>query len=282
MDAIDGSEDPNDGRRPTTMLHGGTQTSCPKPHNSRASAVSKSQTITAGGFKMIKKSLLVVASMLPLPAFGWTPSLSLQVRTHKVPSFLCTSSFDYSSPSGWDNFYQDNAIFEWHSSVPLERIASYVPPSADCLMVGCGNSQLPEVVLSTCDQPRIILLDTSETCLTQLKKVYGSTVEYQCGDATKLSSLWKDEKQLDIIIDKGLADAILCGEGWNGPLETLFQGAATVLRNGSGIYLLISYKLPKSTKEFLTEVGEKVGLDWEFDLPDDSNHRVSVSLARKR
>jgi hypothetical protein len=116
--------------------------------------------------------------------------------------------------------------------------------------------------------------------LNQLEEVYGSSVEYTCGDATKLSSLW-DEKQFDIIVDKGLSDAILCGEGWNGPLAKLFQDAATVLRKGTGIYLLISYKLPSSTKEFLMEVGDEVGLEWEFDLPD-SNHRVSVSMARKQ
>jgi hypothetical protein len=198
------------------------------------------------------------------------------------PDTKRSASFDFSAPSEWDTFYQENDTFEWHASVSLERIASYIPNSSDCLMVGCGNSKLPEIVLSTCIDPRIVLLDTSQTCLDQLEESYGSTVEYQCGDATKLSSLFGDrEKRFDIIVDKGLTDAILCGEGWNGPLETLFQEAATVLPS-SGLYLLISYKLSSSTKEFLREVGDEVGFDWEFDLPKDSNHRVSVSLARKR
>ena len=69
----------------------------------------------------------------------------------------------------------------------------------------------------------------------------------------------------DIIIDKGLTDAILCGEGWDGPLEKVLYESAKILSMGTGRYLLISYQLPSSTKEFLVNVGKDVGLEWEFD-----------------
>ena len=134
-----------------------------------------------------------------------------------------------------------------------------------------------------------------EKCsLLRRKKNYGKreryreydNVEYHCGDATTtLSSLAINEK-FDIIIDKGLVDAILCGEGWNGPLKKLMKEASdclgTTKHGGGGKYLLVSYKMPTSTKEFLIEVGQEVGLKfWDFDLPDYSNQRVSVSLASK-
>ena len=132
--------------------------------------------------------------------------------------------------------------------------------------------------------------------------MYGSNVECVCGDATELSKLNLSSKtssghvgdrsiddnitgqssqdKFDIIIDKGLTDAILCGEGWNGPLKKLFREASGVLR-ARGRYLLISYRLPSSTKDFLVRIGKSVGLEWEFDIPDDSNLRVSVSVAVK-
>jgi hypothetical protein len=216
-----------------------------------------------------------------------------------------TESFDFSEPSKWDDFYQQNEdCYEWHASIPLERIATYIPAGSQCLMVGCGNSQLPQAVLDFHQEhpPRLVLLDTSETCLHQLRQVHGSSVDYVCGDATQLSTLLRlpesgdnvaisssqcqpeQHKVFDIIVDKGLTDALLCGEGWNGPLENLLKEASLVLDDNSGCskYLLISYRLPSSTKEFLKEVGASVGLEWEFDLPPDTNSRVGISIATKK
>jgi hypothetical protein len=214
---------------------------------------------------------------------------------------MTTESFDFSEPSKWDNFYKQNEdCYEWHASIPLERISTYIPAGSHCLMVGCGNSQLPQAVLDFHHErpPRLVLLDTSETCLDQLRQIHGSSVDYVCGDATQLSTLLllgrgnveksqsqhqQKHKLFDIIVDKGLTDAILCGEGWNGPLEKLLEEASLVLDDsGCSKYLLISYRLPSSTKEFLKEVGASVGLEWEFDLPPDTNPRVGISIATKR
>lgn len=207
------------------------------------------------------------------------------ITTQRPVDFKRTTllAFDFSAPSEWETFYQDTTeVVEWHSSIPLERVASYVPKQQDAeiLMVGCGNSKLPQVILSCCSNPRIVLLDTSPTCLDQLMELYGPDVEYVCGDAVNLQRLFPHRK-FDVIVDKGLSDAIFCSEGWNGPLETLYRGAAAVLRPEVGKYLLVSYRLPSSTKDFLRQVGDKVGLEWEFDLKEDSNPRVGVSLAKK-
>jgi hypothetical protein len=249
-------------------------------------------------------------------------------------------SFDFSSAMEWDEFYKktDNydsivqseggspstktTAIEWHSSVSLDEIASVVPSNGKCLIIGCGDSNLPDRILKQQDRPpprSLVLLDTSQTCLDQLRERHQSLersndhfdrptsevslsnteIEYVCGDATQLSNYFgidnivdsdesnavEDEGRnngdkgslFDMIIDKGLTDALLCGEGWDGPLEKLLYESAKVLSMETGQYLLISYQLPSSTKEFLMDVGEKVGLKWEFDVDLDTTNSASSS-----
>ena len=283
----------------------------------------------------------------------------LHHRFCSSPSPILMQSFDFSSAAEWDKFYKTSenptnnsilsdgttllatnetamaSVTEWHSSVSLDEIASAVPSNGTCLIIGCGNSNLPDRILRQPggrSPPRsLVLLDSSQTCLDQLRDRFrniesecqqsnGSStkattrIEYVCGDATELTKHFgtnhggdqsenlvgnksgnnDDEEEsslFDIIIDKGLTDAILCGEGWDGPLEKLFHEAANILSTGTGRYLLISYQLPSSTKNFLLTVGEKVGLEWDFDVyltgksfqKRDGNQyqQVSVAMARR-
>lgn len=147
-------------------------------------------------------------------------------------------------------------------------------------MVGCGSSELPSVVQQchpSCEQ--LTLLDSSETCLQTLKNRYGDSMSYACGDATQLSQVLSS-LPVDVIYDKGLMDALFCDEGWNGPIADLLEEAGKVLNDQGGVYILISYRLPSSTQEFLAQVGKANQLEWQFDLPE-SNARVGVSVARK-
>ena len=246
--------------------------------------------------------------------------------------------FDFSSAMYWDDFYnktenqdqmasQDGSssteipttattIKEWHPSVSLENIASVIPPNGKCLIIGCGNSNLPDAILKQryrTPPSSLVLLDTSPTCLNQLRERHermedsiakkSIEVDYVCGDVTKLSNYFgvdndvidghetvansnngKKEESFDMIIDKGLTDALLCGEGWDGPLEKLLYESSKVLSMETGQYLLISYNLPSSTKRFLVDVGDKVGLKWDFDydlVTSTSHDGVSVAMARK-
>lgn len=240
---------------------------------------------------MNMKEILWISCSLAIWAVGVQSFTPLTERTFRrgasqtCPTSLHSvgASFDFSAPSEWDAFYKERPeILEWHASVPLDRIASYVPErDAHVLLVGCGNSQLPGTILASRQNARLVLLDTSQTCLDQLKETYGSSVEYVCGNAAELERLFPN-RQFDMVLDKGLSDALFCSEGWNGPIEQLYRGATKILRPGIGRYLLISYKLPSSTQDFLREVGNQVGMDWDFDLKQDSNHRVGVSLATRR
>ena len=274
-------------------------------------------------------------------------------------------------------------VVEWHSSVRLKDLASLTLSflqrqnvqkkidddgdkysdvgRSNCrniLLVGCGNSLLPDVILHKQEEQerarpsssssssfspsfsdrrkntQLILMDTSPTCLQQVQSrlrsqhhtktatngdrkeiadaSFATEVKYVCGDSTRLSEYFSssssraetdsntDDVVFDVIVDKGLADAIWCNEGWDGMLERLFDEVAKVLRKPSsaisaaasssdrketeqhvcGKYILVCYKLSKSHKEFLIDVGKRVGLEWEFDIPPPfSNNRVSVSIA---
>ena len=256
---------------------------------------------------MKRRTVTVACVLVVASSFSGSPRtlmsrrlLEQQQQQQHIPppgSFILRSSapsFDFSAPSEWETFYKEHSeILEWHSSVPLERIASYVPhgtdhsPPFEILMVGCGNSRLPATLLARKSNLKIILLDTSQTCLDQLQGIYGNTVEYVCGNAIQLDRLFGSpnmataaSKKFDMIIDKGLSDALFCSEGWNDPIEELYRSAANVLK-ANGKYLLVSYRLPSSTKEFLSEVGQQTKLVWEFDISDDSNERVGVSSAMK-
>jgi len=277
---------------------------------------------------ILKKERLFVIAYICAVTKSFSPSrgipyLRRPMMTYPPHHFPLTgtglqssTAFDFSAPSEWESYYKEHSeILEWHSSIPLDRIASYVSEMRidqydkdqqeqrssplSVLMVGCGNSRLPATFLSSCPDCNLVLLDTSQTCLDQLREVYGTSVEYVCGNAVQLDRLFGDTivpdptlhplqpqvvsttgRKFDMIIDKGLSDALFCSEGWNGPIEELYRTASTVL-NPHGRYLLISYRLPSSTQTFLTEVGHLVNLQWEFHIPLDSNDRVGVSMAIK-
>lgn len=253
-----------------------------------------------------------------------------QRRFHHLSRLLATSAsivdHDFSSPFFWDEFYEqqlasldttstgsvDNAIqntpqddstaennnipafvFEWHDSISLQDLAEVIPVESKCLMVGCGNSFLPQVVLDRKESIHLTLLDTSRACLDQLEAHYGTKeVSFVCGSATKMASYFVKNTEepnhyYDCIVDKGLTDAFMCGEGWERPVEALLTESAKLLDpQRGGLYLLVSYKMGPAIQELFQEMCDAVNEDlvweWEFDSPALSNHRVSVSLATVR
>lgn len=254
---------------------------------------------------------------------------------------------------------------EWHSSIPTSTLLDLIPSRTNislsssststsesgednCIngtrsnrsvlvMIGCGTSDLPYHVLQRYRHTwRVVLLDSSPTCIEILQRRYRSTTSrndgnnadndemgYICGDVANLNALlqkqfgqtrWNHSSpppdqiaaaptasaagaMVDCVYDKGLLDALLCGEGWNGPVTTLLEQVAAVLREG-GSYIVISYRLPSSTQDFLIEMGNPYGLvKWDFspyhDNEDGHNSstqcnptvaspRVQVSRATKK
>lgn len=183
------------------------------------------------------------------------------------------------------------------------------------LLVGNGNSNLPKIIHehyndrsdnngNVYGKVNILALDYSQPCIDMLRKVYDKIyyphMHFVCGDATKLvdciQDYYKDKSQsshssadnndeisFDVIIDKGLMDAMMCDEGWNASVERYIEGVSELLQKSKkGKFLLISYKLNQSTKEYLFDIGDKFGLEWDFDIADKSNDRISFTIGRHK
>lgn len=103
-------------------------------------------------------------------------------------------------------------------------------------------------------------------------------MQYIVGDATQLENIL-EPNSYDIIIDKGLLDALLCGEGWETPMKRLLRGYSHVLTK-EGRCILVSYRLANPTKQELLDTSEAFDWKWEFGV-DPSNNRVEVSLANR-
>ena len=227
--------------------------------------------------------LLTVLFVLAQLSVGWIFPFMHQTKMRKG-LFVVEKPFDFSSVAGWDAFYQQtDEVVEWHSSVGLDELITYIPHGSNCLVLGCGNSKLPGLIYDTHHGiTSVTCVDSSQSCINDLRETYGRTnknMAFVCGDATKLSECVK-HNVTDVIVDKGLVDALMCGEGWDTTVGKVFEESSRIL-SPNGIYLLVSYRLSSSTKEFLTECGQQVGLDWSFDLTQ-SNAGVSVSVARQR
>ena len=177
-----------------------------------------------------------------------------------------------------------------HDNNHNQRLETTMWPGDGVLvLIGCGTSELPEYILDHPSNPwrQLVLVDSSRTCMQLLQDRYqprytNHELVYLCGDVTRLAQLLEDSHHaqedgdddndantppvlVDCVYDKGLLDALLCGEGWDtGVLRLLYQ-VSRVLHPG-GSYLIVSYPLPESTQAFLMHQGQSVGLtNWTFE-----------------
>ena len=115
-----------------------------------------------------------------------------------------------SSSSSSSTLEKEVTATEWHSSISLDDIASIVPQNGRCLIIGCGNSLLPDVILQRQNPPgppkSLVLLDSSPTCLDQLRERYQDTTTYSkidteiyyiCGDVTRVSNYFDIDDTYD-------------------------------------------------------------------------------------
>lgn len=229
--------------------------------------------------------LLCAILLVHLPAFAWISSTRSSPWIQQLS--LTTNDFDFSSSRQWESFYQnanyinnninnEEAHYEWHSSISPCDIAQHVP-EGPTLMIGCGNSRLPDYF----SNQQVTLLDSSPTCMEALRKRYAheTNFDFICGDVLTMESLLLTNRYYASIIDKGLMDAFLCGDDWDNTIRRLLEQASILL---NGTYVLVSYRLPSSTQSYLQEMGNKCGLgEWKFHVAG-SNERVGISLVTKQ
>ena len=257
----------------------------------------------------MRQATLFTAVFIIVPAaFGFTA----QKNWNHEP-------FDFSSRIGWDNFYKEgnqsgdeqileNLEYEWHSHIPHSVIVDAIAPTIDAaskyyataavendlpsiLLVGTGNSALPRILHDAFDSPvRITCLDYSPVCVEMIRSMYSDlcpNMDFVLGDATRLKETL-DSQMYDVIIDKGLLDALMCGEGFDSDLEKLMGGIDAVLTQRDwGMYVLVCFQLSKSNRELveLTDHGEShnANLFWDFDIPVEGseNGRATFNLATR-
>ena len=226
------------------------------------------------------------------------------------------STFDFASKQGWNDFYQQRDQeqppssssanvssstrtldsnnprnnsdpffeFEWHSSIDHSSILSSIGKGSNVLFVGTGNSNLPRTLHDAHEgDTKITCVDYSQPCIDMMQDMHGAsapTMHFLCGDARDLVGLvgGPSSTPYDVIVDKGLMDAMVCGEGWDWDLERYFKGVKTLLQDKTGNIILISFKLTNAMKSYLEDIGERYGIIWNLDIEEKSNERVSFSI----
>ena len=224
------------------------------------------------------------------------------------------STFDFASKQGWNDFYQqreqkeqsgssptnvpvrptsstsrtssDNSFeFEWHSSIDHSYILSSIEKGSNVLFVGTGNSNLPRSLYDAHDgNTKITCVDYSQPCIDMMENMHQAsapTMDFVCGDATDLVGLvggGSSSTPYDFVVDKGLMDAMVCGEGWDWDLERYFKGVKSLLEERAGKIILITFKLTSPMKSYLDDIGESYDIIWDLDIEERSNERVSFSV----
>lgn len=92
-----------------------------------------------------------------------------------------------------------------------------------------------------------------------------------------------DLESYDCIMDQGLISDLCSSTGENSNMEDvarLLYEATKRIRDG-GIYVANTPPLSSETKEYLTTLGQTLGLQWVFDMDGISDEKLSVSVARK-
>ena len=194
--------------------------------------------------------------------------------------------------------------FEWHSSISHSSIISEIDIGSKVLFVGTGNSNLPRQLYdahahahanANGGKTEVACMDYSQPCIDMLQSLHRTEcprMTFACGDATDLVRTLERQgidadSSFDYIVDKGLMDAMMCGEGWDssddgtgcgGVLQYLTE-AKRALKSG-GTFVLVSYKLSAATRDYLQGVGASLGIRWTLDIGDKSNERVSFSLGQ--
>ena len=217
-----------------------------------------------------------------------------------------------------DGSYDHTSVleYEWHAHISHSEILKSITPSIEMamrhsisnrrdvpsiLIIGCGNSSLPRVLHDAfASKVRITCLDYSKVCIDMIQEMYSDSycnMDFVVGDAMKLNEVIEEHYRniksenraevspYDVVIDKGLMDALMCGEGFD--VDVLQRSVNQVLTpNEWGMHVLICFPLANGTKERLVQLGqqsEEQNLYWRFDLPIEGseNGRASFNIGKR-
>jgi len=194
----------------------------------------------------------------------------------------------YSKEEYWNMRYEATSTmepaYEWYQSyqnlchlldpgnlaAAPDSVSPRFFPRKDCriLILGCGNSRLGEDMIRDGWTGRIVNVDFSPVVIEQLKSRYtddfykeledtGATpckMEFLCLDITK--RLPFDDESFDLIVSKGSFDAILCSPGSMSNIRSLVEECVRLLKDGLGVFFLVTYGNPDSRVVYLEHDNE--------------------------
>lgn len=168
---------------------------------------------------------------------------------------------NYASPLYWQERYafDPSASFDWLLSYEDLRphLSPLLRPDSEIFIPGAGNSTLGPSLYA--DGFRSISVgDISSVVISQLRDRHHalSEMDFAVLDACDMAEQLP-EPNFDLIIDKALMDAVLCGEDAWRRTTAMVREMHRVLKPG-GTYVVISYGTPSSRVGYLSGAG----LDW--------------------
>jgi len=153
---------------------------------------------------------------------------------------------DFARKQYWDDNYKDGSYgdkYDWYVGWSafysvLEKAG--VNRTDSILHVGCGNSEIVEELWSNGYQ-RVTHLDLSDVIIGQMStRLNFTNHSFMVGDMTALAFA---DRSFDVVLDKGVLDAILSGGKKLG--RKAVREVARVLKPVSGRYVLVSMAGPQ-------------------------------------
>lgn len=151
----------------------------------------------------------------------------------------------YGNPSYWDERYRrDPDTFDWYQrwNGVKDVVSDFVSPGNKLLNIGCGNSRMSEEMYDS-GFSNITNVDVSSVVISAMQAKYRDRAQmtFTQMNCTNMSEF--QDASYDVVIDKALLDAILCGEDFSTNVQLLLKEVSRVLKP-NGRYIVISYGKP--------------------------------------
>ena len=155
---------------------------------------------------------------------------------------------NYGKVEYWEDRYQkDKEQFDWlqryfpplGNTIMRDVIAQYTQSTSQVLIVGCGNSRLPEEMYEDGYQ-HITSVDLSYSAIKIQQEEYKDKYANLTFKQMDVRNLQFKDGTFDVVIDKALLDAMVCGDGAKGNTESMLKEIHRVL-SPTGVYICISH-----------------------------------------
>jgi ubiquinone/menaquinone biosynthesis C-methylase UbiE len=211
-----------------------------KPENTHALGV-------VAGLSVARRLGFVVGIQLPKWGGGGRKKYTRQLKAGERGLLLLLhhmSGAQYGSSRYWDERYtKEPEAFDWYQGYAgiKDILAQYLKKSDNIMNAGAGNSLLTEDMYDD-GYTTIANVDISSVVIEQMTEKHRDrpTLTWQ---QMNVCALEFPDGSFDAIIDKGTADALLCGEGSTRNAAEMCTEASRVL-TAEGVYIIISYGLP--------------------------------------